>query len=269
MKKFAILAVAAALLIAAVGGKFRQMADEFRNSIPEVEQAGKDVMWVPTPQLLIDTMLDMAQVTAADYVIDLGSGDGRIVISAAKRGAMALGIEYEQRLVELARRAAIEERVSARATFEKADIYEYDFSKASVLTLFLLPDINLNLRPTILDMKPGTRIVSNTFGMGGWEPDQTIRLAEHSLDSTTAHLWIVPPKVHGTWKCDDGHISLTQKFQKIAGTLTIKGQEMELSGKLEGDKITFTAGGTVYVGTVSGDTISGAHSGAGSWKATR
>jgi hypothetical protein len=267
MKKFAVLAVVVVLLISAAGSKFWQMADE--NAILEIVHAGKDVVWVPTPQLLVDAMLDMAQVAVSDYVIDLGSGDGCIVISAAKRGATALGIEYNPDLVELAKRAATAAGMEANARFEKADIFEYDFSKASVLTLFLLPELNLKLRPKILDMKPGTRIVSNTFNMGDWEPDQTISLTDHASDYTAAHLWIVPAKVNGPWKFDDGAISFTQKFQEITGILTMGKQEMKFTGKLDGNKISFNAGGTEYTGTVSGDTISGAHSAGGSWKTTR
>src|SRR5262250_3520007 len=135
-------------------------AQEFQ---PQVGQEGKDVIWVPTPQALVNKMLDMGKVTAKDYVIDLGSGDGRTVITAAKRGARAMGIEYNPDMVELAKRNAAKEGVSSRATFVKADLFETDVSKATVITLFLLPDINLRLRPRILDLKPGTRVVSNTF----------------------------------------------------------------------------------------------------------
>jgi SAM-dependent methyltransferase len=236
---------------------------------PHSGQEGKDVIWIPTPHELVDTMLDMAKVTSSDYVIDLGSGDGRTVIAAAKRGAAALGIEYNPDMVEFAKHAAAAEGVNANARFEKADIFEYDFSKASVLTLFLMPELNLKLRPKILDMKPGTRIVSNTFDMGDWEPDQTIRLTEHISTYTTAHLWIVPAKVNGAWKFDDGSISFTQKFQKITGTLTMRKRAMKLIGKLDGDNISFNAGGTEYAGTVSGDTISGTCAGGGYWRITR
>ena len=255
-------------LLFAVTGITAQVDDP--NFTPHSGQEGKDVVWVPTPQALVDTMLSLAKVTAADYVIDLGSGDGRLVITAAKRGATALGIEYNPDMVALARRTAMEEGVSARAKFEKADIFETDFSKATVITLFLLSDLNLKLRPQILDMKPGTRIVSNTFNMGDWEPDQTMQ----SLDDTywnTAHLWIVPAKVDGIWKIDGGQISFTQEFQKITGTLTVgdKIHNKEITGKLNGDKISFKAGDVEYTGTVSGKTISGTRTGGGSWKATR
>jgi len=236
---------------------------------PHSGQAGKDVVWVPTPQELVDAMLDMAKVTSADYVIDLGSGDGRLVITAAKRGAKALGIEYNPNMVELARRNAIKEGVTARATFNEADLYESDFSEATVLTLFLLSSINLKLRPTILDMKPGTRVVSNNFDMGDWKPDQTKHLTESNIDWTTAHFWVVPAKVNGTWKLADGQIDFVQEFQYITGTLSVGNEKIDISGKLDGNKISFFAGETEYSGVVNGNTISGALSKGGAWRATR
>src|SRR5687767_5737341 len=143
---------------------------------PQVGQAGKDVVWVPTPQALVDKMLDMAKVTPKDYLIDLGSGDGRTVITAAKRGLRAHGIEYNPDMVELSKRNAANEGVSDKATFAKADLFESDFSEAQVITMFLLPGINLKLRPKILDLKPGTRIVSNSFTMGERSEEHTSEL---------------------------------------------------------------------------------------------
>ena len=236
---------------------------------PQKEQAGLNAPYVPTPQKFVETMLDMANVAASDYVIDLGSGDGRIVITAAKRGATALGIEYNPDLVEFARHAAAKERVSARATFEKADIFESDFSKATVLTLFLGQNLNLALRPKILGLKPGTRVVSYRFGMGDWKPDRTRRLEDDSTGWSATYLWIVPAKVDGTWQLDNGQITFTQAFQNITGKLTIREKKLELSGKLAGDRISFTAGGREYTGTVSGNTIAGTHGGGDAWKATR
>ena len=253
-------------LFLTITGVYAQTED--KEFTPQSGQAGKDVVWVPTPQTLVDTMLAMAKVTAADYVIDLGSGDGRLVITAAKRGAKALGIEYNPDMVELARRQAKEEGVSAKATFKQADIFESDFSQATVITLFLLPELNLKLRPTILEMKPGTRIVSNSFNMGDWEPDLTTQIDEYS-SWTTALLWIVPAKVDGTWKFDNGEIKFNQTFQEITGTLTAGDQEIELSGKLNGDKISFNAGGTEYTGTVNGNKMSGKSGGNKAWKASR
>ena len=259
------LVIVLSLLLATFGGYAQNTDEDFK---PYSGQAGKDVVWVPTPQALVDTMLGLANLTSADYVIDLGSGDGRLVITAAKRGATALGIEYNPNMVEYARRAAIREGVNAKATFENADIFESDFSKATVITLFLLSDINLRLRPKILDMKPGTRIVSNTFNMSDWEPDQTVQIEENTT-WRTAHLWIVPAQVGGIWKLDDGQISFEQIFQHITGILTVGNIDTEFTGKLNGDKITFSAGGTEYTGTVNGNTISGTRAGSDLWRATR
>jgi hypothetical protein len=240
---------------------------------PEVGQSGKDVVWVPTPQALVDKMLDMAKVTPQDYVIDLGSGDGRTVITAAKRGARALGIEYNPDMVELSKENAAKAGVSARAQFMKADIFETDFSKATVITLFLLPDLNVKLRPKILDMKPGTRVVSNSFRMDEWEPDETATVEEGCTSWCTAFLWIVPAKVNGTWKFNGGELALTQDFQMLSGTLTSGGRSTPISeGKMHGDQITFHAGSTVYTGRVNGNTIQGTvtlNGGSTNWSATR
>jgi SAM-dependent methyltransferase len=221
---------------------------------PQVGQDGKDVIWVPTPQALVDKMLDLAKVTPNDYVIDLGSGDGRTVITAAKRGAKALGIEYNPDMVELSTRSAAKEGVSDKASFVKADLFESDFSQAQVITMFLLSSINLQLRPKILDLKPGTRIVSNTFDMADWKPDETAHLPSCS-SWCTAHLWIVPAKVDGTWKTAQGELILKQTFQNISGTLKNGTNETAITGKLNGDRIAFTAGGTQYSGRVSGNNI--------------
>ena len=177
---------------------------------PQVGQEGKDVVWVPTPQAVVDKMLDMAKVTASDYVMDLGSGDGRTVITAAKRGARAMGIEYNPDMVELSKRNAAKEGVSARAQFQKADLFETDLSQATVITMFLLPDINLKLRPRILDLKPGTRVVSNSFTMGDWAPDATFEVpaAQGCSNSCCKVLfWVVPAKVAGTWKVPQGDLT--------------------------------------------------------------
>ena len=258
-------AITLSLLLTTMG-VYAQNTD--KDFVPYSGQEGKDVVWVPTPQALVDEMLSLAKVTAADFLMDLGSGDGRMVITAAKRGATALGIEYNPNMVALATRAAAEEGVSEKAKFRQADIFETDFSKATVITMFLLPELNLKLRPIILDMKPGTRIVTNTFSMSDWEPDQTKEISAES-SWTTAHLWIVPAKVEGTWKLNNGQARINQNFQYISGTLTIDNKEMEFTGKLEGDKISGKVGGADFTGTVSGNSMSGTHSGGGSWKATR
>src|SRR5262245_38289708 len=185
---------------------------------PRVGQEGKDVVWVPSPQAVVDKMLDMAKVTPKDYVIDLGSGDGRTVITAAKRGSKALGIEYNPDMVELSKRNAAKEGVSDKASFVKADLFESDFSQAQVITMFLLPSINMKLRPKILDLKSGTRIVSNSFDMEDWKADETAT-ASGCDHWCTAHLWIVPAKVSGTWKLSQGELNLKRTFKLIADTL--------------------------------------------------
>jgi hypothetical protein len=253
------------LVIGLTGGIARaQSSKEFQ---PEVGQAGKDVVWVPTPQALVDKMLDMAKLTPKDYLIDLGSGDGRTVITAAKRGSKALGIEYNPDMVELSTRAAAKEGVSDKASFMKADLFESDFSQAQVITMFLLPSINLKLRPKILDMKPGTRIVSNSFDMEEWKPDETANV-EGCSNWCTAHLWIVPAKVNGTWKLPQGELSIKQTFQMITGTLKNGSNTSPIDGKLNGDQITFTAGNTQYSGRVSGNSMEGT-AGGNKWSATR
>ena len=170
---------------------------------PACAQTGVgDVVYVPTPQIVVDSMLDMAKVSKGDYLIDLGSGDGRTVITAAKRGATAVGIEYNPDMVALSQRAAEKEGVTAKASFRKADLFETDLSRATVITMFLLPSINLKLRPKILALKPGTRIVSNSFTMDTWEPDETARLtSEQGCNSgwCTAHFWIVPASFGGSY----------------------------------------------------------------------
>ena len=237
---------------------------------PQVGQEGKDVIWVPTPQALVDKMLDMGKVTPKDYVIDLGSGDGRTVITAAKRGAKALGIEYNPDMVELSKRNAAKEGVSDKASFVKADLFESDFSQATVITMFLLPDINIKLRPKILNLKPGIRIVSNSFTMGDWAADETVNVKDSCVSYCTAHLWIVPAKVEGTWQMPQGELTLKQTYQMVAGTLKSgTGVTPIADGKLNGDQITFTAGGTEYSGRVAGNTIEGTSKGNGNWKATR
>ncbi|MBI2289584.1 MAG: methyltransferase domain-containing protein [Betaproteobacteria bacterium] len=234
---------------------------------PQVGQEGKDVIWVPTPQALVEKMMDMAKVTANDYVIDLGSGDGRTVITAAKRGARALGIEYNPDMVELSRLNAAKEGLSGKASFMKADIFESDFSQATVITMYLLPQLNVKLRPKILNLKPGTRIVSHAFTMEEWTADQT-----DSFDGRTAYLWIVPAKVAGTWRLPQGELTLKQNFQMIAGTLKTGGNTLAVAnGKLNGDQISFGAGNSEYTGRVNGNTIQGTVKGgsSGNWNATR
>lgn len=243
--------------------------------IPQVGQQGKDVVWVPTPQELVNKMLNIAKVTSDDYVIDLGSGDGRTVITAAKIGAKATGIEYNPDMVALSKENAKKEGVGDKAEFIQADLYETDFSKATVITMFLLPEINLKLRPRLLDLKPGTRIVSNTFTMGEWEADQEVTTEENWNSWNTAYLWIIPAKVGGKWKLGNGELDFTQEYQFLRGTLNSEGKSLSVTdGRLDGNSITFTIGNEKYSGTV-GDkfmkgTVTNASSGTKSdWIATR
>ena len=234
---------------------------------PQVGQAGKDVVWVPTPQAVVDKMLDMAKLTKDDIHYDLGSGDGRTVITAAKRGARAFGIEYNPDMVTLSQNNAKAAGVADRATFVKADLFETDFSKATVVTMFLLPSINMKLRPKILDMKPGTRIVANTFTMEDWQADQTETVTGDCVSWCTALLWIVPAKVEGTWQLGNDALTLKQNFQMLEGTL---GSRAITDAKMTGEEISFTVGGGQrYTGKVSGNTITGSISGGGSFTATK
>jgi precorrin-6B methylase 2 len=261
-----LLALAAVVLLVA-SSAFAQ-ATQTKPFEPTVGQAGKDVVWVPTPQPLVERMLDLAKVTPQDFLMDLGSGDGRTVITAAKRGLRAQGVEYNPDMVALSQRNAKEAGVSDKATFVKADLFETDFSKAQVVTMFLLPSINLRLRPKILDMRPGTRIVSNTFTMDDWQADETSQVTEDCTSWCTALLWIVPAKVEGTWELPQGALTLKQQYQMVSGTL---GGAAISDGKLRGEEITFTAGGAKYTGRVNGNTMSGTVSGGsgGKWSATK
>jgi SAM-dependent methyltransferase len=225
---------------------------------PQSGQEGKDVVWVPTPQVLVNRMLDMAKVTPNDYVMDLGSGDGRTVITAAKRGARAVGVEYNPDMVELSKRNAEKEGVTGKASFMKADLFETDFSKASVITMFLLPDINVKLRPKILGLKPGTRIVSNSFTMGDWEADEKNTLTSAEGCSTswcTALLWIVPARVAGTHRIPQGEVTFKQEYQMLTGSLQADGKTVALEGRVRGEDVTFTAGGKAYRGRMNGKTL--------------
>ncbi len=228
-------------------------AEEFK---PQSGQEGKDVVWVPTPQPLVNKMLDMAKLTANDILFDLGSGDGRTVIAGAKRGARSTGVEFNPKMVALSRRIAQQEGVGSKARFVQGDFFETDWSKATVLMLFLETDLNVKLRSKILDMKPGTRVVSNTFTMGEWKTDETQSVSEKQgcTGWCTAHLWIVPAKVEGKWKLPDGELTLTQKFQSLSGTL---GGNPISDATLRGDQITFNAGNAQYTGRVRGGTITG------------
>jgi tRNA G37 N-methylase Trm5 len=238
--------------------------------VPQVGQQGKDVIWVPTPQALVERMLAMADVKPGDFVVDLGSGDGRTVITAVKKfGARALGIEYNPDMVELSRRAAEKEGASGRAEFVRGDIFATDFSQATVVTMYLLPSLNLKLRPTLLNMKPGTRLVSHAFTMDDWQADQI-----ETVDGRTGYLWIVPAKVEGTWRWEmEGggprryELVLAQHFQNIEGIVRADGKVAQFrNARLRGDVLTFSAieitgpATTIrrdFTGRVAGDRITG------------
>ena len=228
---------------------------------PEVGQAGKDVIWVPTPDSLVKAMLTVAEVKPEDYVVDLGSGDGKISIAAARDfGARAHGIEYNPEMVALARRNAERAGVSKKVTFQQGDIFETDFSDATVVTMYLLPSLNLKLRDTILRMKPGTRVVSHAFSMGDWDPERTI-----NTDDATGYFWIVPANAAGRWAFEVGNdrfaVELKQQYQML---MTAKGSPLR-EGRMRGTGITLTrANGQELQGRVDGDQMVGR-----GWVATR
>ena len=227
---------------------FPQYGDDLYQ--PRLRQQGKDVMWLPTPDAMVTRMLQAARVTPRDLVVDLGAGEGRIPIAAAKEfGATAIGIEYDPKLAALAQRNAQRAGVADRVTIIQGDIFKQDFSRATVVTMYLLPDLNYQLRPQLLQMKPGTRIVSHMWDMGEWEPDETF-----TVNDNAAYLWIVPAQVAGRWKLDADRfapateIHVTQQFQRIGGTMAIGGKVQPLLGAyVQGDMLGFT-----YVDTDGG-----------------
>ncbi len=257
-----------ALLFVSAAGAAAVLAQEAPKPYePTIGQEGKDVVWVPTPQVLVDKMLDLAKVTPQDYVMDLGSGDGRNIISAAKRGARALGVEYNPDMVELSRRVAEQEGVGDKAQFVQGDMFAADISQATVMALFLLPDNLSRLTPKFVDLRPGTRMVLNGFGIPGWDADVTERAEGDCGSWCTAMLYIVPAKVDGAWRLPKGELRIEQKFQKFTGTLSQGGSTAQIrDGHLNGTEITFTAGGVKYAGRVNGDAIQG---NGGTWSATR
>ena len=272
------MVLALALALAGAPAAAQQQGD--KDFVPQVGQAGKDVIWVPTPPELVEKMLQMARTTPNDFVIDLGSGDGRIAITAAKAfGARSMGVEYNPDMVALSNREAQRQGVADKVKFVKADIFETDFSQATIITMYLLPDLNLKLQPKILDQKPGTRVVSHQFNMGEWQPDETA-----NIDNRLAHLWIVPAKAGGTWSlriegsAQERPLSLRQSFQMLTGQLNGAAGALALSdAKLRGDQISFTVfEGTVrrdFSGRVQGTTMGGAVRSTGSpdmrWSASR
>lgn len=215
---------------------------------PQLNQPGKDVQWVPTPPELVDKMLELARLTPNDRLVDLGSGDGVLVLAAARRGIRARGIEYDRGLVDYAKRSAREAGLDKRTSFVRGDIFETDFSEASVVTTFLLPSMNLRLRPRFLAMKPGARIVANTFAIGDWEPDETANI-EPCERWCKAMLWVVPARVGGQWRTPRGPLVLDQRFQFVSGTLANEPIE---NGRLNGTRFSFSVGAKIYQGQVDG-----------------
>ena len=211
--------------------------------VPQRGQMGKDVMWLPTSDDLVLKMLDAAKVGPQDDLVDLGAGDGKIPIAAARQfGARAWGIEYNKDLAALAQRNAQRAGVAERVRIVHGDIFKEDFSKATVVTMYLLEELNAQLRPTILAMKPGTRVLSNTFSMGDWEPDQVIRVT-----NGTGYFWTVPANVAGLWTLSgldekgNATLKLDQNFQRLGGTLTLQGKTQNLLGaRMEGSALHFS-----------------------------
>ncbi len=240
---------------------------------PYEGQPGKDVVWVPTPSAMVEQMLDLARVTSKDFVIDLGSGDGRNVIAAAKRGAQALGVEFDAELVALARRRATLAGVEDRASFVQGDMYEADISRATVLALFLLPHNLSKLMPRFLELPPGTRIVSNTYRIDGWDDVETVDTSDRfCITWCVAYLYLVPAKIAGTWQLPVGKITFEQKVQRLSGTLlAVDGREHRVEGTIKGERIRFTAGMDVFTGRVRGNEMTGEAEGAfgGFWRANR
>jgi SAM-dependent methyltransferase len=236
---------------------------------PKVGQAGKDVVWVPSPESTVEKMLDVAKVTPQDFVVDLGSGDGRNVIAAARRGAKALGVEFNPDMVELSKRNAVTAGVADKASFVQGDMYAADFSHATVLALFLLPDNLLKLRDKFAALKPGTRIVANTFGIEEWTADETLTIADDCLSWCTVLLYFVPARVDGTWQTPEGVLTLKQQYQLVSGSLGTANIE---NGRVKGETLSFTAGGTAFTARVVGETLAGTvktASGDAAWRATR
>ncbi|HPM19289.1 MAG TPA: class I SAM-dependent methyltransferase [Bacteroidales bacterium] len=251
----ALMSASFLLFSVLVSGQQQSPAATFE---PQVGQQGKDVVWVPTPQELVNKMLEIAHVGPSDFVIDLGSGDGRTVISAAKLGARALGVEFNPDMVALSRSNARKEGMNHLAEFVEGDLFETDLSKATVITMFLLPEINLRLRPKLLELKPGTRIVSNTLTMGDWQEDVEATTDENWNSWNQAHLWIVPAKVEGTWKTGNGELKLTQKYQMLEGSYISGGKESRIrEGRMKGDIISLTINDRIYTGRVQGNRIEG------------
>jgi hypothetical protein len=264
MRRSTAVALAGLLAAATVSVDAKDRRECDRDYKPQVGQSGKDVVWVPTPDEVVQRMLRMAKVTAQDTVYDLGAGDGKIAIAAGKIGATSVGIEYNPDMAKLAQCYVQAENLAGKTRIIQGDVFKEDFSKASVVTMYLLPELNLRLRPTILNMKPGTRVTSHQFTMGDWEPDETAE-----IDYRTAYLWIVPAKVEGAWTLrEQGSnaqyaVNLTQKYQKINGDVAAGSAKQPLVGAtVRGEEIRFAFNDDKGVtrtltGTVRGNELTG------------
>jgi len=257
----AVTGLAATILAAAFPG---HTGSALAQSILPQEEPRLDVIYVPTPQEVVDRMLDMAGVKSGDMMIDFGCGDGRMVVSAAKRGARGLGVDINPARIQEANENARRAGVTDRVEFKIADLFKEGLSRADVMAMYLLTDINLRLRPKILDtMKPGTRIVSHAFDMGDWQPDQ-----RDTVSGKNVFMWYVPAKVAGKWTVADGQnmtLDLGQAYQFVTGTAEIGGKTVEIgNGRLKGAELTFTVNGKTYRGRVEGNVISG-----DGWKAAK
>ena len=270
LRRSVVCAAAFALLLSSSGAPAQEPAAPFE---PTVGQPGKDVVWVPSPESTVNRMLDVANVTADDFVIDLGSGDGRNIITAARRGARGLGVEFNPEMVELSRRNAAAAGVGDRVEFVEGDMFEADISRATVLALFLLPSNLQRLAPRFLELAPGTRIVVNTFGISGWTPDQTVSVGADCDAWCTVLLYTVPAPVGGVWRMDNGELSIEQEVQSFSGTLDAGGTRSAIDGgRVDGDRISFSAAGVSYAGRVQGDRIEGtviSSVGTRAWSASR
>ncbi len=268
-KRLRRVLLAFCLVVAAAHGAAPAAEAQYQ---PRVGQDGKDVIWVPSPEVIVEKMLDMARVTAADFVIDLGSGDGRNVIGAAKRGAHARGVEFNADLVEHARRLAAAAGVAERAQFVQGDMYAADVSPASVLALFLIPENLRKLMPKFLAMQPGSRIVSNTYEVPGWPSDASETVRKDCAAFCIVFLYVVPAQVAGSWRTPDGDLSFEQDFQRVSGSYDFNGINLPLeNGRMNGAEIRFTVNGVEYTGRVDGDVMSGMAKGrnTSAWKAIR
>jgi len=233
-------------------------ATESKEYVPVSGQAGKDSVWVPSPVSTVERMLDIAKLTPRDFVVDLGSGDGRNVILAAKRGARGLGVEFNPDLVELSKRNATKEGVAHLAQFVQGDMFAADFSKATVLALFLLPDNLRKLEPKFRQLRPGTRIVANTFGIDGWTPEQEVNITGDCTAWCKVLLYIVPASVAGSWRGGADRFEIAQSAQSISGAVVREGKSVQLeNGLIHGVQIRFTVAGARYAGTLKGNRIEG------------